>query len=329
MDTKAKMAEFLDEQIIGDLDLVEKVIFESFESEVELLKDISSYLVRAGGKRVRPAFVLLSFRAVGGEEIQKVVPIAAAIEMIHTATIIHDDINDNCMIRRGMPSVNQKFGLPKALVAGDFLFAKAFRIGGSYDWEIVKIIADACANLAEGEILQSTNRYNVELTLNDYKNTIAKKTASLISACGAVGAILGDAPKNKVDALWSYGHNIGMTFQVIDDILDLEGSKEETGKPRGTDIREGQLSVPLIRAFSALEPKKREELSVIINKHDNNEEDIERAITLINETDAISFSRDMAEEFGTKARDALDILSDSDYRDNLELLIDAVIERNY
>lgn len=329
MDTKAKMAEFLDEQIIEDLDSVEKVIFESFESEVELLEEISSYLVKAGGKRVRPAFVLLAFRAVGGEDVQKVVPIAAAIEMIHTATIIHDDINDACMIRRGIPSVNQEFGLSKALVAGDFLFAKAFRIGGSYDWEIVKIIADACANLAEGEILQSTNRCNVDLTLEECKNTIAKKTASLISACGAVGAILGDAPKMKVDALWSYGHNIGMTFQVIDDILDLEGSKEETGKPRGTDIIEGQLSVPLIRAFSALESKKREELSGIIKKGENNDEEIDRAVTLVKETDAISFARDMAENYGTKAREALEVLTDSDYKDNLELLIDAVIHRNY
>jgi geranylgeranyl pyrophosphate synthase len=329
MDTREKMAEFLHEDVIEDLDSVEAYIFDSFESDVALLKEISGYLVKAGGKRVRPAFVLLAFRAVGGEDIQKAVPIAAAIEMIHTATIIHDDINDACMIRRGVPSVNQKFGLSKALVAGDFLFAKAFRIGGSYDWEIVKIIADACANLAEGEILQSTNRCNVDLTLDQYKDTIAKKTASLISACGEVGAILGGAREGTVGSLSSYGHNIGMTFQVIDDILDIEGSEEDTGKPSGTDIQEGQLSVPLTRALAVLEPEKRAELSDIISKEENSDDEIERAVALVKETDALNFARNMAEEYGTKAREALNVLSDSDYRDNLEMLIDAVIERDY
>jgi geranylgeranyl pyrophosphate synthase len=329
MDRKAKMAEYLHEQVIEDLDSVEKFIFENLHTDIELLGEMSRYLLEAGGKRVRPAFVLLTFRAVGGKDIQNVIPIAAAIEMIHTATLIHDDINDTSTTRRGTPSLNQKFGLSKALVAGDFVFVKAFRIGGAYDWEIVKIIADACANLTEGEVSQSLNRYNVNLTLEEYKDTIGKKTASLISACGAVGAVLAGAGEEVVDALSSFGHNIGMAFQIIDDILDLEGDMSKTGKPRGTDIREGQLSVPLIRSLSVLEPERGGELSGIIAKMENTEEEIDRAIAMVRGTDALEFSRNLANNYGKKAREALNVLSDSDYKDNLELLIDAVIERNY
>ncbi|UCE75288.1 MAG: polyprenyl synthetase family protein [Methanomassiliicoccales archaeon] len=329
MNTKEKMTEYLHEQVIEDLESVEKFIFENIESEIELMGDISRYLIVAGGKRVRPALVLLTFRAVGGKDIQKVVPIAAAIELIHTATLIHDDINDSSATRRGIPSVNQKFGLSNALVGGDFLFVKAFKIGGSYDWGIVKIIADACSNLAEGEILQSMNRYNANLNMEDYNKTIEKKTASLISACAQVGAILGGAREKEVRALSSYGRNMGLTFQIIDDILDLEGDAVQTGKPQGTDIMEGQLSVPLIKALSVLEPKTHDELAKILKKKENTKEEIERAIDIVRSTDALPFTRDLAKQYADKARAAIGVLPDTDYKDNLELFIDALIERNY
>lgn len=323
------MAEFLDEQVIEDLDRVEEVIFENLESDVELMEEMTHYLLNAGGKRVRPAFVLLAFRAVGGTDVEDVIHIAAAIELIHTATLIHDDINDSSPTRRGLASVNEKFGLSKALVAGDFTFVKAFRIGGAYDWDIVKIIADACSGLAEGEVLQSMNRYNVDLTLVEYERTIGKKTAGLISACGAVGAKLGGAGDDVVKGLSSYGYNLGMTFQIIDDILDLDGDDSKTGKPRGTDIREGQMSVPLIHALSMLGPQKNETLAGLIIRRENTQDDIDRAILLVKETDALDFSRAMAEEYASKARRALNVLSDSDYKENLNMLIDVVMERDY
>jgi geranylgeranyl pyrophosphate synthase len=329
MNTKEKMAEYLVEQIINDMESVEKYIFESIESDVELMEEISRYLIKAGGKRVRPALVLLSYRAVGGVDIQDVVPIAAAIELIHTATLVHDDINDSSTARRGIPSVNEKFGLSKALVGGDFLFVRAFKIGGSYDFDIVKVIAEACSNLAEGEILQSMNRYNVNLTMDEYTRTIEKKTASLIRACATVGAILGGADEEGISALASYSQNMGMTFQIIDDVLDLEGDKVQTGKPLGTDIMEGQLSVPLIRALSVLEPEMRGELSEIIENKKKSDNDIQRAIEIVKGTDALAYAKNLAERYATLARGALDKLPNSDYRDNLELLIDVVIERNY
>ncbi len=329
MDTKTKMYEYLDEQIIEDLELVEECIIDNIESEVELLDEISRYLIDAGGKRVRPAFVLVAFRAVGGKDIEKVIPIAAATEIIHTATLIHDDINDSSRTRRGIPTVNERYGLSRALVTGDFLFVKAFRIGGAYDWKIVKITADACAHLAEGELLQSMNRYNVSLSLDEYKDTISKKTASLISACGAVGAAVAGASDDVVEAMGSYGQNIGMTFQIIDDILDIEGDESTTGKPLGSDIKEGQLSAPLIRALSVLSEEKRNELAQIIQKREKSQDEIDRAIDLVKETDALTFSNELAKEYGEKAREALGVLQESEYKDNLELLIDALLERKY
>ena len=257
------------------------------------------------------------------------IPIAAAIELIHTATLIHDDINDSSSIRRGLASVNDRYGLSKALVSGDFIFVKAFRIGGAYDWDVVKIIADACSGMAEGEVLQSMNRYNADLTLEEYERTIGKKTAGLISACGAVGAKLGGAGDDVVKGMYSYGCNLGMTFQIIDDILDLEGDDSKTGKPKGTDIREGQMSVPFIHALSILDPQKKETLANLILKKDNSQSEIEEAILLVKETDALDFSRAMAEEYASKARRALDVLSDSDYKENLNMLIDVVMERDY
>ncbi|UCF08030.1 MAG: polyprenyl synthetase family protein [Thermoplasmata archaeon] len=329
MDSKEKIAEYLDERVIEDLDLVEEVIFQNLDSDVELMEEMTQYLLKAGGKRVRPAFVLLAFRAVGGEDIGSVIPIAAAIELIHTATLIHDDINDSSSTRRGLASVNRKYGLSRALVAGDFTFVKAFRIGGAYEWDIVKIIADACSDLAEGEVLQSMNRYNTALTLEEYGRTIGKKTASLISACGAVGAKLGGASEEVVRSMSDYGYNLGMTFQIIDDIIDLEGDDSKTGKTRGSDIREGMMSVPLIRAISVLEPKKREVLTGLILKKDSSHDEIKEAVLLVMETDALAFSRKLAEEYGSKARKALDTLPESDYKENLSMLIDAVMERDY
>jgi len=329
MDRKAKMAEFLDEQVIEDLDRVEEIIFENLKSDVGLMEEMTQYLLKAGGKRVRPAFVLLTFRAVGGTDIEEVIPIAAAIELIHTATLIHDDINDSSPTRRGLASVNKRFGLAKALVAGDYTFVKAFRIGGAYDGGIVKIIADACSGLAEGEVLQSMNRYNTDLTLEEYERTIGKKTAGLISACGAVGAKLGGAGEDVVSGMSGYGYNLGLTFQIIDDILDLEGDDSKTGKPLGTDIREGQMSVPLIRARSVLEPEKKKALADLITKEENTQDEIDRAILIVRDTDALDFSKGLAEEFASKARQALEVLSDSDYKENLNMLIDVVMERDY
>jgi len=323
------MNDFLVEDILEDLKLIEHELYTHLESDPPLLGEIATYLISAGGKRVRPALTLLGFKAAGGEDIQIVIPISAAIELIHTASLLHDDINDGSPIRRGQITCNRKYGDANALIAGDFLFVKAFRIGGMYDWEIVKIIADACSKLAEGEILQDYNRYNTDLSIDDYLVTIEKKTASLITTCVKVGAVLSTNSPEVVEYLADYAHNIGMAFQITDDILDVKGTSDITGKPRGNDIREGQLSIVTIKALEMTNGAGRKRLEEIIKKRENSDEEIEEAIAIINDTQATKFAYDLAIEYADKARSQLMKLPESDYRDNLELIIEMIIERYY
>ncbi len=324
-----EMEEYLLEEVVNYMKLVEKEILANLNTDPSTLGDIASHLIRAGGKRVRPALVLLSYRAAGGNNIEEVIPIAAAIELIHSASLIHDDINDASKTRRGVPTTNIKFGNSNALVAGDFLFVKAFRIGGKYDWEIVRIIADACAMLAEGEIQQDHNRYNTDITVPEYLETINKKTASLIMACARVGAVLSGCPEEMVEALTEYARNIGMTFQITDDILDIKGTEKSTGKSTGNDIREGQLSIVLINALQELEGEKKSELAAIIEKKENSEEEVQRALELIGETNTLKRAYELANEFSELARGNLMKLEETDFRDNLELIIEMIVQRFY
>jgi len=324
-----KMDEFLVPDIIQDLELVEEEISTNLSSDTVLLEQIASHLISAGGKRVRPALVLLSYRAAGGTNIRDVIPIAAALELIHTASLIHDDINDESMYRRGMISTNRKYGEHNALIGGDFLFIKAFRLGGQYDWEIVKIIADACSQLTEGEIRQYDSRYKIGLTIEEYLQIINKKTASLITGCARAGALISKAPPEYVDALTNFANNIGMAFQITDDLLDVLGDPGKTGKPRGNDIREGQLSIITIRALEKLSGKEMERLETIIKAVENADDEIEQAITIISSTDAADHARSIAQEYGEKALDSLKSLPESDYRDNLELIGEMILERSY
>jgi geranylgeranyl pyrophosphate synthase len=329
MNLTQEMSEFLVPEILDDLTHVEKELFEHLQSDPPLLGEIAHYLIAAGGKRVRPAFVLLGFRAAGGEDIEGVVPIAAAIELIHTASLIHDDINDGSHMRRGQETTNRKYGNTNALVAGDYLFVKAFRIGGMYDWEVVKMIADACAQLAEGEVLQDGNRFNTDLSLSEYLVTIEKKTASLITSCVKVGAFLSGAEQPTVDALAAYAHNVGMSFQITDDILDVKGSSTSIGKPRGNDIAEGQLSIVLIKALEMLDETLAEELRSIIKLGSKSPEQISRAIDLVLSTRALEESYILAQQYSDTACAELMKLPESDYRDNLELLNEMIIQRYY
>lgn len=329
MSSPHDMEEFLVQDIVADLKLVEEEMLSHLRSEPVLLGEIASYLVKAGGKRVRPAMTLLSFKAAGGDDVQKVIPIAAAIELIHTASLIHDDINDGTNLRRGILTANKKYGNSSALVAGDFLFVKAFRIGGSYDWEIVKIIADACSQLAEGEIQQDLNQYNTNLTEVEYLDTINKKTASLITACSKVGAVLSGASQERIAALSDYAHSIGLAFQITDDILDVTGEEGDIGKPVGNDVRDGQLSIVTIKALELAGSEKRSELEAIIRNKGNTQDEIDRAIEIIKGTDALDHAYALAQKYADGARESLLILDESDYRDNLELNIEMILGRYY
>ncbi|HEY5606303.1 MAG TPA: polyprenyl synthetase family protein, partial [Thermoplasmata archaeon] len=213
----------LDFGVAKELALVEERIRESIVSEEPLLNDIARYVIDAGGKRIRPVVTLLSFQALGGKDVRQAVDLAAALELIHSATLIHDDINDGGEMRRGRLAAYRKFGLQNALVTGDFLFVKAFGIGGKFDADIVELTANACAALAEGEIRQKRHAYDSGVSREEYLDIIRRKTAMPIMAGAKIAGLLAGARLEHVEAAGDYGLNLGIAFQIVDDILDVIG----------------------------------------------------------------------------------------------------------
>src|ERR1044071_4055590 len=231
------------------LERVEENLARAIRSREQDHTDISAHLILSGGKRGGPMVTVLAFSAFGGKKTRDIVDIATAIELIHTATLLHDDIIDGAETRRGKESAYKKFGLKSTLVAGDFLFIKAFEFAGKFDETVVQWTADACAALTEGEILQGFFNRNRDVTLDDYLEIVKRKTASLFQTGAKVGAYLAGANSSLIEVTEQYGLNMGIAFQMVDDILDVVGHAELLGKPIGMDLRDGNPSLPIILAL--------------------------------------------------------------------------------
>lgn len=311
-----------------ELDLVERTIRESIESEEPLLTEISQYVIASGGKRIRPTVTLLAFKAVGGKEIEKAVDIAAALELIHSATLIHDDINDAAMERRGRPAAYLKYGLQEALVTGDFLFTKAFRIGGKFDDEIVEMTARVCTALAEGEIRQKRHVGDVQLDREEYVNIITRKTAMPIATGARVGALLGGGRLSEINAAGEYGMDLGIAFQIVDDILDVVGDGVTLGKRPGMDVKEGNVTLLAIHALNDGTVSDRSELIRIIRKRKKDWGEVQTALRMIQESGAVEKAKSEARGFGDRALGALDGLPDTEARRHLRDLVEFVLSRH-
>ena len=209
------------------------------DSDVTVLRDASRHILGAGGKRIRPRLMFLSYLAAGGTDVNAAVPLAAAVELMHTASIVHDDINDHGVIRRGRPSVNALYGRTFALLTGDYFFTKVYELMAPYG-ELNSELAVAAVALVEGETLQASAVKDNRLNREVYNDIIGRKTAALFSAAGRMGALLADAPVNYVDALGSYAYQVGLAFQVVDDVLDLTAPPEKIGKTSGIDLEQGK-----------------------------------------------------------------------------------------
>jgi octaprenyl-diphosphate synthase len=235
-----------------DLARVEERLAEELRSREARLEEIAGHLVRAGGKRVRPLVVLLVFDATavpGRARRDDAVEAAVALELIHSATLLHDDIIDGGETRRGRPSALQRFGLADTLVAGDFLFCRAFALCARFEAEVVRWAAEACVSLTEGEVLQGRHRRDPTVTIADYDQIILRKTASLFAVGAKTAARLAGATPAVVDSMATCGRHVGLAFQMRDDLLDVEGHPAETGKPRGIDLRDGNPSLPIVLAL--------------------------------------------------------------------------------
>jgi len=308
--------------IAPDLARVEATLQERLVSREPLLTEISFHLVGSGGKRVRPAVALLVFKACGGEDVTDMVDVAAALELIHSATLLHDDIIDGCETRRGKASAFSRYGLANTLVTGDFLFSKAFELCGRFEEGIVGWAADACISLTEGEVMQSRFRHNPAVTVDDYLEIISRKTASLFSQGSRVAAHLAGLPVDGADAMWTCGFNIGMAFQIVDDLLDVEGDADLTGKPVGIDLRDGNPSLPLVLALN-----RDEEVRRVFVSPEPSEADVSMALDRVRTLGVLDTVRHLAEDYTERARATLADLPYSAYREALDGIVTEIEER--
>lgn len=222
------------------LQAVDDLLMATTDSSVSVLRDTSTHILQAGGKRLRPRLVLLAYQAVGGQDMDYVIPLAAAVEIIHTATLVHDDINDHGTLRRGRETVNARWGSTYALLTGDFMFTKTYEIMAPYPSALNAILAKAAIALVEGETLQIHAAKLGRLDRDTYFEIIAKKTAALFVACTELGATAANAPADHIQALSAYAYHLGLAFQIIDDVLDLIADPETLGKNAGIDLSQGR-----------------------------------------------------------------------------------------
>jgi octaprenyl-diphosphate synthase len=314
-----------DSPIRQELDMVEQEMRKSVFSEQKVLTEISLYVIGSGGKRIRPAIAILSYRANGGMDPGQVIKIASAFEMIHAATLIHDDINDSGEFRRGREAAYKRFGTQKALIAGDFLFVRSFRLGGSFDETIIEMVADACTAIAESEMLQSQHELDAETPMHDYIKIIEGKTARPIEAGARIGAYLAKKDRSTIESMGNYGRNIGIAFQIIDDILDVTGDSSTLGKPRGVDFMDGKPNLVLLRALSDVSHgAKVKELFI---KKEKTRKDLDEVMALVDRTNAVAEAKAMASTYTERAMGSLIDLPETPYKDSLRQLATIMVER--
>ncbi|MGA2409006.1 MAG: polyprenyl synthetase family protein [Candidatus Binataceae bacterium] len=289
------------------------------DSNEPLISEICHYLVDGGGKRLRPLFILLVYRACGGPDrkIDDAIDAAIALELIHSATLLHDDIIDGGLLRRGKPSAFARYGHAAALVAGDFLFCRAFELCGRFDERLVRTAAQACIQLTEGEVMEGRMRHNAAATLDDYLAVITRKTASLFAAGGRVAADLAGASPKLITAMDKLGLALGRAFQMVDDLLDVIGPEERIGKPVGSDLREGIISLPVV-----LGVQSNSDLAEDFRSGRPIEGPaFERALAMMREPSLLARGRALAAEQVAAASFLIDQLKPSIYRDSLATLI--------
>ncbi len=305
---------------------VEERLFSDLSPADKRLSDLVFHISKIKGKRFRPALLLLSGQCSGGL-IPQHIDLAVVVELIHTATLVHDDIIDEAVVRRHIDTMNTKWGSKISILFGDYLFSRAYTILSALDSQMATIIMSQTINiLCEGEMVQLLRCYDAEVTESEYLNIIERKTASLCAASCKLGAISSGANKKQTEALTNYGSKIGMAFQIIDDCLDVMGKEEEMGKPMNLDSQSGKLTLPFIRLVNKLPTDRKESTLELIFQ--NNSKDSKAAIAdLLEEHDAVDYAYDTARQLVKKAQDDLSVIPDSIYKTSLLDLGDYVVSR--
>ena len=312
-----------------DLARVNDCIIRRMESPVALIPQLAGHLIASGGKRLRPMLTLAAAKLCGYEGDRQV-QLAACVEFIHTATLLHDDVVDESNLRRGQDTANVIWGNKASVLVGDFLFSRSFELmveDGSL--KVLKILSRASSVIAEGEVLQLTTANDTDTTEDQYLEVISAKTAALFAAACRIGAVVADRPMAEEKALDSYGKNLGIAFQLVDDMLDYSAKQATLGKTVGDDFREGKITLPIVLAFRRGSADERAFWRRTMEELTQEEGDLDRAIGLLAKHRALEDTLDRARYYGAMARDALALFPDNAAKEALLGIVDFCIERAY
>lgn len=329
-DRKKPSLDTLTALVRDDLKAVNEQIILRMDSPVHLIPQLASHLIVAGGKRLRPMLTLASAKMCGYEDGRRHVALAACVEFIHTATLLHDDVVDESDLRRGLASANAVFGNKASVLVGDFLFSRSFELmveDGSL--EVLAILSHASSVIAEGEVLQLITTNDTETSETAYLNVIKAKTAQLFAAACRIGAVVADRPKVEEEALENYGMNLGIAFQLIDDVLDFSAEQAKLGKTVGDDFRDGKITLPVILAFRRSDDEERQFWRRTLEDLEQSDGDLQHGIELMIKHNALHDTIERARHYGAIARDSLGIFDDGPVKRSFDDLIDFCIDRAY
>ncbi len=317
--------------IKDDLEKIEATLRANFASYVPFINDVSQYIIFAGGKRLRPLLMVLSARLCGCQKDEgQIYRLSVLFEYLHAATLLHDDVVDNALFRRGRKAAHTLWGNQAVILVGDFLYSRAIRIAVEEgNMAILDVISRTTTLMSEGEVLQLINCDNVELTEEEYMEVIYRKTAALISAACEVGAIFAENGAKYVDLMREFGRHLGLAFQITDDLLDYLGVTQETGKEVGNDFKEGKVTLPLIVALSKADETDRNRLLALIKDIEPTPETFQEAVNLIEKYDGFTYTRRRAEEHINQALSFLQGLPRNETRDLLEGIAHYVLIRRH
>ena len=313
-----------------DLEAVEERMNADLGSDVRTVYALTRHILNAGGKRLRPAMVALSARAANAEAPrERLATVGAAVEFVHMATLVHDDVVDNTATRRGKPTVNAVFGNGVAVLSGDYILARAMRLLAlDGDLRIIRTVSEITIEMSEGEVMEIAATGNPELALPDYMEILRKKTAVFVEGCCRCGAIVGGAEECTENALADYGYRLGMAFQIADDLLDYTGDPLITGKPRGSDLRDGRATLPFLLALNDATLAERSRLLTAFGDPHLDDAGVLTVCDILTAYDAFDRTRNAARDHVQKADDALMLLAPSTARDCFSALTDYVVQRD-
>ena len=316
------------EPVRNDLREVEREFARHVQSQVAVIPAIGSYIQDGGGKRIRPAVLLMAARMAGCVGARAVL-YASVVEFIHTATLVHDDIIDEAELRRGREAVHTRWGNHLTVLFGDFLYLKSMSLALTQDnLEIIRLLCDVTLRIVEGEIYQLTKNGVVDLSEDEHLEIVRRKTAYLFAGCAKIGGLLGPTTREQQNALWDYGLNIGMAFQIVDDLLDFTGEEVALGKPVGGDLREGKLTLPVLHLLAKGDGHTETLIRTVLRNRHVTLDEWREIRTLLVRARSIDYAYSIAEGFVERAKEALDAFPPSTERDALMFLPDYVLSRD-